>query len=158
MIASFEILQLERCTQDTLSRRCLLFDFQRTNSKVGRLSTKAGDLILHPRASSRVVLAGWSVRGSNPRPPACKAGALPAELTPRNLVLVGGAARRREPGHPRALGSLPRWPGGWGLAMSSSRPVGQERFELSTPRLSSVCSNQLSYWPLSLREISRAPP
>ena len=25
--------------------------------------------------------------------------------------------------------------------------VGQERFELSTPRLSSVCSNQLSYWP-----------
>jgi hypothetical protein len=25
---------------------------------------------------------GWSVRGSNPRPPACKAGALPAELTP----------------------------------------------------------------------------
>src|SRR5947207_9307962 len=30
--------------------------------------------------------------------------------------------------------------------------VGQERFELSTPRLSSVCSNQLSYWPLSLRE------
>ncbi len=26
--------------------------------------------------------------------------------------------------------------------------VGQERFELSTPRLSSVCSNQLSYWPL----------
>ncbi len=29
------------------------------------------------------------------------------------------------------------------------RAVGQERLELSTPRLSSVCSNQLSYWPLS---------
>ena len=28
-----------------------------------------------------------------------------------------------------------------------SAGVGQERFELSTPRLSSVCSNQLSYWP-----------
>jgi hypothetical protein len=26
--------------------------------------------------------------------------------------------------------------------------VGQERLELSTPRLSSVCSNQLSYWPI----------
>src|SRR6185369_14970991 len=26
--------------------------------------------------------------------------------------------------------------------------VGQERFELSTPRLSSVFSNQLSYWPV----------
>lgn len=25
--------------------------------------------------------------------------------------------------------------------------VGQEGFEPSTPRLSSVCSNQLSYWP-----------
>ena len=31
-------------------------------------------------------LAGgwWSVSGSNRRPPACKAGALPAELTPRS--------------------------------------------------------------------------
>jgi hypothetical protein len=28
--------------------------------------------------------------------------------------------------------------------------VGLERFELSTPRLSSVCSNQLSYRPLFL--------
>ena len=28
--------------------------------------------------------------------------------------------------------------------------VGQERLELSTPRLSSVCSNQLSYWPIAI--------
>ena len=28
----------------------------------------------------------WSVRGSNPRPPACKADALPAELTPQVVV------------------------------------------------------------------------
>ncbi len=27
------------------------------------------------------------------------------------------------------------------------RPVGQGRLELPTPRLSSACSNQLSYWP-----------
>ena len=33
---------------------------------------------------------------------------------------------------------------------AAARPVGQERFELSTPRLSSVCSNQLSYWPVFL--------
>ena len=32
--------------------------------------------------------------------------------------------------------------------------VGQERFELSTPRLSSACSNQLSYWPAS-RSVSQ---
>jgi hypothetical protein len=29
----------------------------------------------------------------------------------------------------------------------ASRKMGLERFELSTPRLSSVCSNQLSYRP-----------
>ena len=28
----------------------------------------------------------WSVRDSNPRPPACKADALPAELTPRSGI------------------------------------------------------------------------
>jgi hypothetical protein len=33
------------------------------------------------------------------------------------------------------------------VAATQGRAVGQERFELSTPRLSSVCSNQLSYWP-----------
>ena len=48
--------------------------------------------------------------GSNRRPPACKAGALPAELIPPILVGLGG-------------------------------------FEPPTPRLSSVCSNQLSYKP-----------
>ena len=36
-----------------------------------------------------------------------------------------------------------------------SAGVGQERFELSTPRLSSVCSNQLSYWPVGLIGLSR---
>jgi hypothetical protein len=38
----------------------------------------------------------------------------------------------------------------YSIFKSQLRPaglVGQERFELSTPRLSSVCSNQLSYWP-----------
>ena len=34
--------------------------------------------------------------------------------------------------------------------------MGQERLELSTPRLSSVCSNQLSYWPPS--HPSPSPP
>src|SRR5216684_7157 len=58
----------------------------------------------------------WSRSGSNRRHPACKAGALPAELRPRHQK---------------------------GVTM-----VGLDRFELSTPRLSSVCSNQLSYRPL----------
>ena len=51
----------------------------------------------------------WRRSGSNRRPPACKAGALPAELRPQKTM------------------------------------VGQGGFEPPTPRLSSVCSNQLSY-------------
>ena len=53
--------------------------------------------------------------GSNRRPPACKAGALPAELIPPILVGLAG-------------------------------------FEPATPRLSSVCSNQLSYKPVTLAQ------
>jgi hypothetical protein len=33
------------------------------------------------------------------------------------------------------------------------RGVGQARFELATPRLSSACSNQLSYWPSTDRSL-----
>jgi hypothetical protein len=72
----------------------------------------------HASVFDLVVSIRWSVRDSNPRPPACKADALPAELTPR-----------------------------LGLPASPPDAVGLERFELSTPRLSSVCSNQLSYRP-----------
>ncbi len=56
--------------------------------------------------------------GSNRRPPACKAGALPAELIPllSNRCLL------------------------WNL-------VGLDGLEPSTPALSRRCSNQLSYRP-----------
>ena len=45
----------------------------------------------------------WRMTGSNRRPPACKAGALPAELIPRDLkplrTLFGGSgwARTNDP-------------------------------------------------------------
>ena len=55
----------------------------------------------------------WRRSGSNRRPPACKAGALPLSYAPSR---------------DRSL-------------------VGQGGLEPPTPRLSSVCSNQLSYWP-----------
>ena len=61
----------------------------------------------------------WRRTGSNRRPPACKAGALPAELRPHQCMTTA-------------------WPCGRGL-------VGQGGLEPPTPRLSSVCSNQLSY-------------
>ena len=57
----------------------------------------------------------WSQTGSNRRPHACKARALPTELWPRIPIA-------------RAV-------------------VGPDRFELSTSRLSSARSNQLSYGP-----------
>jgi hypothetical protein len=63
----------------------------------------------------------WSWSGSNRRPSACKADALPAELQP--LVL---------------LCSLP-------LPLISM--VGLVGFEPTTPALSRRCSNQLSYRP-----------
>ena len=76
---------------------------------------------------SAAVAVWWSQTGSNRRPPACKAGALPTELWPR---LVPPLPDPRSP-----IGIAP--PG----------VVGLERFELSTSRLSSARSNQLSYRP-----------
>ena len=63
----------------------------------------------------------WSQTGSNRRPHACKARALPAELWPRT--------RRR--------------------MLSLIKVVGLGRLELPTSRLSSARSNQLSYKPLT---------
>jgi hypothetical protein len=69
----------------------------------------------------------WSQTGSNRRPHACKARALPAELWPRTRrrMLYVGYERR----------------------MRSIKVVGLGRLELPTSRLSSARSNQLSYKP-----------
>ena len=67
----------------------------------------------------------WSQTGSNRRPPACKAGALPAELWPRKSVNLITCPQPK-------LRSL----------------VGLGRLELPTSRLSSARSNQLSYKPV----------
>src|SRR6478736_2374426 len=64
----------------------------------------------------------WSQTGSNRRPHACKARALPAELWPRNQKTNA----------------------------YSMSVVGLGRLELPTSRLSSARSNQLSYKPLTL--------
>ena len=62
----------------------------------------------------------WRLAGSNRWPPACKAGALPAELNPQILIPF----------------------------MFFFEVVGQNGLEPSTSRLSVVCSSQLSYWPI----------
>ena len=102
----------------------------------------------------------WSQTGSNRRPHACKARALPAELWPRNqktnafdaLAFAGGTARR--PSFKEACRAE---------AAEQRRLVGLGRLELPTSRLSSARSNQLSYKPLTLipkgkRELARAQP
>ena len=44
--------------------------------------------------TSRYIADWWSQTGSNRRPPACKAGALPTELWPRTEERKEGHARR----------------------------------------------------------------
>jgi hypothetical protein len=106
--------------------------------------------------------AWWSQTGSNRRPHACKARALPAELWPRTRRRK--ARRRASSRSPsphsalktraNALNGLRRsslrrgrlaWP-----KRRARRLVGLGRLELPTSRLSSARSNQLSYKPLTL--------
>ena len=69
----------------------------------------------------------WSQTGSNRRPHACKARALPTELWPPWDARLDNETSLR-PGFERCV-------------------VGPGRFELPTSRLSGVRSNQLSYGP-----------
>ena len=73
--------------------------------------------------STTAIAGWWSQTGSNRRPPACKAGALPAELWPLASILA----------KPETA--------------ATAGMVGLGRFELPTSRLSSARSNQLSYRP-----------
>ncbi len=75
--------------------------------------------------------AWWSLSGSNRRPSACKADALPAELRPRLSRQTD--TRTMKP-----------------KLNQSQRLVGPGRFELPTSPLSGVRSNQLSYGPVPM--------
>ena len=97
----------------------------------------------------------WSQAGSNRRPPACKAGALPAELWPRfNLSFF----RHPTPCFPIQYSHVPGvhsfLHSSHGLsdeknpALKLSILVGLGRIELPTSPLSGVRSNRLSYRPI----------
>ena len=79
----------------------------------------------------------WSQTGSNRRPHACKARALPAELWPRTRRRMLLVVARSQP-----LAEE-------GSETRSIKVVGLGRLELPTSRLSSARSNQLSYKPLT---------
>src|ERR1700723_228917 len=84
----------------------------------------------------------WSQTGSNRRPHACKARALPAELWPRFP---------RRPSSPFQAMPGTLQPIVTRVCVSQRRSVvGLGRLELPTSRLSSARSNQLSYKPLTL--------
>jgi hypothetical protein len=94
--------------------------------------------------------AWWSQTGSNRRPHACKARALPAELWPRtrrrmlliaHCALAFASATAQQPSFKEACRAE---------AAEQRRLVGLGRLELPTSRLSSARSNQLSYKPLTL--------
>jgi hypothetical protein len=108
------------------------------NARAGRREAEASGRA----ARAKIFLADerrscwWSQTGSNRRPPACKAGALPTELWPRSEDRCRMTEVRTNAHsdicHPTsALRKL----------------VGLGRFELPTSRLSSARSNQLSYKP-----------
>ena len=90
-----------------------LFNCQCSGSTLRRLKTFGGTGCGVDRERE------WSLTGSNRRPPACKASALPTELRPRTIAAPA----------------------------AEQMAVGQGRVELPTSRLSGVRSNHLSYWP-----------
>ena len=118
----------------------------------GRSSMPPADFLSGQRPERK-----WRRSDSNRRPPACKAGALPLSYAPagdgvqqlhpnskrttrryrqRDTALRGSAAQVASPSLRGIVFRLRR-----------NTMVGQGGLEPPTPRLSSVCSNQLSYWP-----------
>ena len=92
-------------------------------------------------------------RGSNSRPSAWKADALPTELLPREIVFVGGGGL--EPPNPEgadlqsaAIATMRTSQNSFSIFQSSFEPI--EGFEPTTPRLQITCSGQLSYIGSSL--------
>jgi hypothetical protein len=110
--------------------------------------------------------AWWSQTGSNRRPHACKACALPAELWPRTrrrmlfLRVACSFLRALFCPDPRSP-SLSRWrqpsftQACQAGAAQQRRLVGLGRLELPTSRLSSARSNQLSYKPPTTKALQR---
>ena len=103
------------------------------------------------KAARRMSHKWWSRTGSNRRPEACKATALPTELRPHFLLSL---KRQSQPHRPE--GSQGRTAAAHVCAKATRRMshkmVGLGGLEPPTSRLSSARSNQLSYKP----KLSRA--
>ncbi len=119
-----------KCSPPTTLIR--LYEFLKNNSRLQRQTqTSISDAwVCSDQVTSQIRGWWWRMTGSNRRPPACKAGALPAELIPphKPVAFQHGS-------------STPR------IQADSSRVVGLVGFEPTTPALSRRCSNRLSYRP-----------
>ena len=125
-----------------VSRIWSLFTMSINHADAHAIRRIAAKLFSYGRAGSRGGIAmiaigtkptakrWWSQTGSNRRPHACKARALPTELWP-----LAGTPLERDSAAVEA-------------ANRSTRLVGLGRLELPTSRLSSARSNQLSYKPV----------
>ena len=114
---------------------------------------KATEDILRCRPISRPAIRScassvgwWSQTGSNRRPQACKASALPTELWPR-LKIAAGLPSRSCANQVSPAFALTRF-GAATSAAAQRRLVGPGRVERPTSRLSGVRSNHLSYEPV----------
>ena len=132
----------------TLITRRARIDLLFTMSDITRTSTarRSARILFLTNEISNEQAVWWSQTGSNRRPPACKAGALPTELWPlasrRRPVCRAAARAGQSPAF--ALRTTARQPS---PRFRERRLVGLGRFELPTSRLSSARSNQLSYKP-----------
>ena len=132
---------------DVFADVCFL---SRSSARLRSLELRRGSLRKKPcRAEAGIASEGWwSQTGSNRRPHACKARALPAELWPRTRrrmlldALAFAGATAQQPSFKKACRAE---------AAEQRRLVGLGRLELPTSRLSSARSNQLSYKPLTTR-------
>ena len=133
-------IRIETCLQALLSRH-------RKIRHESMFSVIATATVLEPR--------WWSQAGSNRRPPACKAGALPAELWPHDVDCQTTPEISNSGKLPELFRLFDRR--GEAYFKYASRGdratwailVGLGRFELPTSPLSGVRSNQLSYRPVS---------
>ena len=150
------------------SIRQIRFTSQRTRPTAASATagiSKEGSQEPSPARNTRA----WRLADSNRRPPACKAGALPAELSPR--INQAKATDRKNNAPPRARRAARQCRAGRSDKYAGLRPapadlvsaagrnqMGQGGLEPPTPRLSSVCSNQLSYWPQPLSRRREGQP
>ena len=129
----------------------------RRSARLRSFELRRGSL-RHCRACRAVAGAAsegwWSQTGSNRRPHACKARALPAELWPRNQKTNASPAHQAEArvyqtafAHSAPAQQPPFKKACRAEAAKQRRLVGLGRLELPTSRLSSARSNQLSYKP-----------